>query len=127
MSSLERPQPRRWVPTYAVLLLSLVAISAALVILYLRTGSETYLSGALLLAIVAVYTGWSFARLLTVKVVPRSLSTYLRCPSCGYESMREYREGDRLFGEAEQCLKCGGRMVVEGIFLRSASKSQRTV
>ncbi|MEM4563107.1 MAG: hypothetical protein QXI55_04215, partial [Thermofilum sp.] len=69
MSSLERPQPRRWVPTYAVLLLSLVAISAALVILYLRTGSETYLSGALLLAIVAVYTGWSFARLLTVKVV----------------------------------------------------------
>lgn len=127
MSSPERPQPRRWVPTYAVILLSLLVISAALAVLYLRTGSETYLSGALLIALVTAYTGWSFARLLTMKTVPRSIFTYLKCPSCSHENMRDYREGDRLFGEAEQCPKCGGRMVIEGIFLRSASKNQRTV
>lgn len=127
VSSEERFQPKRWAPTYVVLLLSLIILSAVLVILYLRTGSEAYLGWALLMALMTAYTGWSFARLLAMKTVPRSIFTHLKCPSCSYEVTREYKETDALFAEAEPCPKCGGKMLIEGIFLHSPSKIQRTV
>lgn len=127
MSSMEKNQPRRWVPTYAILLLSLVILSVAFIFLYLRTGSDTYLSGAILIAMVAVYAGWSFARLLSMRPAPRFVFTQLKCSACSYEVTREYKEGDKLFSEADQCPKCGGKMIVEGIFLRSARQERRTV
>jgi len=116
------PHPRRWVPTYIVLLTSLLVLSAALVLQYFRTGSDSYLVSAGFIALIAAYTAWSFARLITLKVIPRSLVTLLRCPSCGNEVTRKYREGDMLFSESDQCPKCGSKMLTEGIFLKEEKR-----
>ena len=124
MSAAARPQ--RWIPTYVVLLLSLVMLTAALLLLYLKTGSDTYLSVAILMALIAAYTGWSFARLLSLKPPVRTLVSLLKCNSCGYETVRAFKEGDRLFLEADACPRCGRRMTVEGVFLRSTAKAHQT-
>jgi len=122
MSTAEAPHPKRWVPTYIVLLASLLVLSAALVLQYIRTGSDSYLVSAAFVAVIAVYTAWSFARLITLKVTPKSLVTLLKCSSCGHEVVRKYREGDMLFSEADACPKCGSKMVIEGIFLREEKR-----
>uniref|UniRef100_A0A7C1TB49 Uncharacterized protein n=1 Tax=Thermofilum pendens TaxID=2269 RepID=A0A7C1TB49_THEPE len=122
MSAGRTPHPKRWVPTYIVLLASLLILSAALALQYLRTGSDSYLVSAAFVAIIAVYTGWSFARLISLKVAPKSLVTLLKCTSCGHEVVRGYREGDTLFTELDQCPKCGSRMVAEGIFLKEEKR-----
>ncbi len=122
-----KPQPQRWIPTYIILLMSLALLTLALLLLYLRTGSDAYLSGAILMALIATYTGWSFARLLSLRSASRTLVTLLKCSSCGYETARAFKDGDRLFSEADACPRCGGKMVVEGIFLRSATKGYQTV
>jgi predicted RNA-binding Zn-ribbon protein involved in translation (DUF1610 family) len=118
MSTGSAPHPKRWIPTYIVLLASLLILAAALALQYLRTGSDSYLVSAAFVAVIAVYTAWSFARLITLKVTPKSLMTLLKCPSCGHEVVRRYREGDMLFSELDACPKCGSKMVVEGIFLK---------
>lgn len=41
--------------------------------------------------------------------------TSLRCGACGASSRRYYRDGDALFGGAEQCA-CGGDTTVELIY-----------
>jgi len=43
--------------------------------------------------------------------------TQLKCGSCGHIERREFREGEYVGKEAGECPKCGGKLVVDAIYL----------
>ncbi len=50
------------------------------------------------------------------KEKPLVAYTLEKCPSCGKESKRKFKEGDFLFAESSQCDKCKTPMNIEKIF-----------
>ncbi len=48
--------------------------------------------------------------------------TVLRCGSCGHEWSRDFREGDFVGREEGECPKCGGRLVVNAIYVEEISE-----
>lgn len=118
MSDVVAQVKRRWLPVYITLLGGGLLILTAMLYLYFKTGSETYLSGAALLVLVDGYVGWSLFKLLSVRPERRYLVTHATCSSCGYTVEREYRSGDTLFSKEGKCPKCGGDLDIDAIFLR---------
>jgi hypothetical protein len=50
--------------------------------------------------------------------------TVLGCAACTGEKMREYKEGDIVFAEADDtCEKCGKKLVVGQIYVDMVKKS----
>lgn len=110
---------KKRLPIYIVLLIGGILLIGALLILYYKTNSDTYLSGALLLIMIEGYVAWSLYKLISLKSEKKYLITRLRCESCGYETEREFKEGDSLFKIEGDCPKCkSGKLVIEAIFLR---------
>ncbi|ABU81676.1 hypothetical protein [Ignicoccus hospitalis] len=50
--------------------------------------------------------------------------TVVKCPNCGYEEKREWREGDFVGMVEGPCPKCGGMRVVWNIYLEDREEER---
>ena len=52
------------------------------------------------------------------------VSTVIRCSKCGFEAVREFKEGDYVLKEAELCPKCRSPTFIHMIFRESEEKKK---
>jgi predicted RNA-binding Zn-ribbon protein involved in translation (DUF1610 family) len=76
-----------------------------------------YTAFILATTIMLVYVTIAATRTRTEKGAEVRIVTVARCPNCGYEVRRPFREGDYV-GKLldEKCPKCGAQMIVEEIY-----------
>ena len=56
---------------------------------------------------------------------PPKVSTLIRCSKCGFETIREFKEGDYVLKEAEPCPKCSGPTFIYTIFRETEEKKKK--
>jgi Ca2+/Na+ antiporter len=49
--------------------------------------------------------------------------TKITCQNCKYSEKRSFQTGDYVFKSQGLCLKCGGKMIIEAIYLPSKTKN----
>lgn len=50
--------------------------------------------------------------------------TRITCQNCKYSEKRIFQSGDYIFKYQGSCLKCGGKMIIEAIYLPSQVKNE---
>ncbi|MDH5362384.1 MAG: hypothetical protein OEY99_04125 [Aigarchaeota archaeon] len=50
--------------------------------------------------------------------------THLICLSCKTENSRPHQEGDHVFKETGECPKCGGKMMITGIYVEEPEEKK---
>ena len=50
--------------------------------------------------------------------------THLICLSCKTENSRPHQEGDHVFKETGECPKCGGKMMITGIYVEEPKEKK---
>lgn len=50
--------------------------------------------------------------------------TVLKCASCNSINTRFFKENDYIFKEADKCPKCGGVMVILGIYVEEKKREK---
>lgn len=50
--------------------------------------------------------------------------THLTCLSCKTENSRPHQEGDHIFKQTGKCPKCGGEMMITGIYVEEPKKKK---
>jgi len=109
---------RRWLPVYVLLLAASLVVLGGLIYLYYLTESTDYATAAMVAAFFALYIGWSIYKVAGLKFKPRRVVTLVKCEKCGYSEEREYERGDFFFKEKGVCPKCGGPLLVAGIYVK---------
>lgn len=51
--------------------------------------------------------------------------THLTCLSCKTENSRPHQEGDHIFKKTGKCPKCGGGMMITGIYVEEPKKKKK--
>jgi DNA-directed RNA polymerase subunit M/transcription elongation factor TFIIS len=83
-----------------------------------------YTAFILVTTIILLYTTIAAARSRKQQeqMEPR-LITVLRCPKCGYQTKRQFRDGDYVGLETnETCPKCGSKLIVYEIYAETSSE-----
>lgn len=52
--------------------------------------------------------------------------TVLKCPSCNSRNTRIFKENDFIFKETDKCPKCGGTMVIIGIYVEEKKEEEKS-
>jgi len=113
---------RKFFPLYLIGLLASLIFLAHLVLNYIYTGKEQYLTLSMLTGLFSAYLAYSLAKLLRTKIPIYSYRKVVRCTQCGYEEEAEAKGGEILFGDAGSCPKCGGKMIVQKIYRKKQLK-----
>ncbi len=69
------------------------------------------------LAFIITYMAVSAMKSRQEPLKKKVIVTQLKCSNCGYGERREFREGDYVGKEVGECPKCGGKLLVEAIYL----------
>lgn len=56
---------------------------------------------------------------------PPEVFTIIRCPKCGFEATRKFKEGDYILKEAEQCPKCKESTFIYMIFRKADEEEKK--
>ncbi|HDD34208.1 MAG TPA: hypothetical protein ENG30_03550 [Thermofilaceae archaeon] len=107
---------RQWLPVYFILLIALLLVAVHFVILYAVTGTNSYANMAVVSGLGAYFFYNGFQRLRAIRVVRRRVLELVKCRDCGYSEEREYSAGDYVFMRKGECPRCGGTMIVAGIY-----------
>jgi ssDNA-binding Zn-finger/Zn-ribbon topoisomerase 1 len=51
--------------------------------------------------------------------------TVLKCPSCNSRNTRIFKENDFIFKETDKCPKCGGTMIIVGIYVEERKSEEK--
>lgn len=112
-----------------LIVLSLVTIVQVFK-MYKDTGSADFLA----LTLSASAIAFSVYMILQIRRKPFKLgfeqpkvSTVIRCSKCGFETMREFKEGDYVLKEAESCPKCKGPAFIYTIFRETKEQKKRGI
>ncbi len=109
---------KKWLPVYAVLLVASLVVLAGLIYLYFLAKSTDYTTAAMVASFFVLYIGWSIYKVASLKFKPRKVVSLIKCEKCGYSEEREYEKGDFFFKDKGVCPKCGGKMIVAGIYVK---------
>lgn len=108
---------RRWLPVYLVVLIAIILLILHFGILAYYTKKENYTAYAFMLGLLGSYMGINIAKLLKVPIPKYKILKMSRCSSCGYSVEREVTgRGDYISKEEGSCPKCGGKIVIAGIY-----------
>ena len=108
---------RRWVPIYLLLFLAMVIVTVHLVLMYVNTGSDSYMNFLIISGLFTAYIFYSLVRLYRIRIVAYDYFEEIRCTSCDYKEIVRARKGDYIYKELGRCGKCGeGTLFVAGIF-----------
>jgi len=113
---------RKFFPLYLIGLLASIIFLAHLILNYLYTGKEQYLTLSMLTGLFSAYLAYSLAKLLRMKIPINTYHKVVRCTQCDYETEAEAKGGEILFGDAGSCPKCGGEMIVQKIYRKKQLK-----
>ncbi len=69
------------------------------------------------LAFIVTYMAVSAMKSRQELIKKKVIVTQLKCNSCDYSERREFKEGDYVGKEAGECPKCGGKLLVDAIYL----------
>mgnify|MGYP000108934945 CR=1 FL=1 len=113
---------RKWVPIYILALLSIVFITAHLILNYIHTKNSMYINWLIPLLFLAMYILFSFSRLLKMKISVYTYYRVIRCTKCGYEEVGKTEGKTYLFSREGKCPKCSGDMVVVKVYKKKTLK-----
>ncbi len=69
------------------------------------------------LAFIITYMAVSAMKSRQEPLKRKVIVTQLKCSNCDYRERREFKEGDYVGKEVGECPKCGGKLLVEAIYL----------
>jgi len=69
------------------------------------------------LAFIITYMAVSAMKSRQEPLKKKVIVTQLKCSNCDYSERREFREGDYVGKEVGECPKCGGKLLVDAIYL----------
>lgn len=69
------------------------------------------------LAFIITYMAVSAMKSRQEPIKKKVIVTQLKCDSCDHSERREFREGDYVGKEVGECPKCGGKLLVDAIYL----------
>lgn len=113
-----------------IILLALSVISLYLAVeVYIQGGGNDlsfYLGIGMLGILVSVYM-FLQSRRRTRTLLPRfpKVSTLLVCSSCNFKSVREFKRGDYIFKESDECPKCKEKMMITEIYRETEEKEKK--
>lgn len=64
-------------------------------------------------------------RRLRLNFKPEKITTEALCQKCGFKTLREFKDEDYVFKEAEECPKCNEKMMITSIYREVAEKKKR--
>lgn len=106
----------RWMPVYLVLIVALALVTVHMLIMYAYTHDTVYANLAVL-SVMGVYLAFTgLDRLRKVKITRMRMVELLKCESCDYTEEKNTEPGDYVLKQKGACPKCGGRVVVFGIY-----------
>jgi len=119
-----RSNEMRRTPLFLMIIVTvLIILSLVTIIQVFKTYKETGYSDFLALTLSASAIVLSIYIFLQVRRKPFKLgfeppkvSTIIRCSKCGFETKREFKEGDYVLKEAESCPKCNSPTFIYMIF-----------
>jgi len=128
-----KPSNARRMPFFFMMIAAvLVVLALVTVIQVLKMYRETGYIDVLALTLSASAIGFSVYVALQMRSKPLKLgfeqpkvSTVIRCSNCGFETTRDFREGDYVLKEAESCPKCKGSMFIYTIFRESEETKKK--
>jgi len=113
--------------TAVLIILSLVTITQTL-----KTYKDTGYIDFLALTLSASAIAFSVYMVLQMRESPLKLgfeqpkvSTVIRCSKCGFETTREFKEGDYILKESEPCPQCKGPTFIYIIFRETEEKRKK--
>ena len=69
------------------------------------------------LAFIITYMAVSAMKSRQEPTKKKVIITQLRCENCNHTERREFKEGDYVGKEIGECPKCGGKLLVDAIYL----------
>lgn len=69
------------------------------------------------LAFIITYMAVSAMKSRQEPLKKKVIVTQLKCNNCDYSERREFKEGDYVGKEVGDCPKCGGKLLVDAIYL----------
>ncbi len=69
------------------------------------------------LAFIITYMAVSAMKSRQEPLKKKVIVTQLKCNNCDYSERREFKEGDYVGKEVGECPKCGGKLLVNAIYL----------
>ena len=110
-----------------MLILSLMALYTALEI-YLQGGEETLIYyatiGVLGVGISIYMLMLSRRKIPLIMLNEQRVNTFLVCEKCNFKSIREFKRGDYIFKESDECPKCKEKMLITAIYRESKEKEK---
>ncbi len=110
----------------------LVILSLVTIIQVIKMYKETGYADFLALTLSASAIAFSVYMALQMRREPFKLgfeqpkvSTVIRCSKCGFETTREFKEGDYVLKEEESCPKCKGPTFIYTIFREPEEKKKK--
>jgi len=117
---------------FIAILTVLIILSLVTIIQVFKTYTETGYTDFLALTLSAsaialsVYMAFQMRREpLKLGFEESKVSTMIRCSECGFETIREFKEGDYVLKEAESCPKCKGSTFIYMIFRETEEKKKK--
>jgi len=113
-----------------IILLALSVISLYLAVeIYIQGGGNDltfYLGIGMLGILVSVYMFLqSRRRVRTLLPDFPKVSTLLVCSNCNFKSVREFKRGDYIFKESDECPKCKEKMIITEIYRETEEKEKK--
>jgi len=112
---------------YITLILSLAAITAAIVALYdgfLELSIYLLAIGFIALALSGYYLFQSRKHVATLKMEAPQILTAIDCKSCNGIQTREFKRGDFVYKDMEKCPKCTGMGMIVAIYREVKEKEK---
>ncbi len=106
----------RWMPVYLVLIVALALVAVHMLIMYVHTGDAAYANLAVLSAMGVYLAFTGLNRLRRIRVTRMRVVELLKCESCSYAEEKNVEPSDYVLKEKGMCPKCGGKLLVFGIY-----------
>ena len=108
---------RKWIPVYFILLIGLIILAIHFILMAYFTNNQDYASFSLLTLVAAGYIGYNLSKFLNTTISKYTTVKLLTCKKCGYSNEdKNVDKEDYVMKEDGICPKCGGKMIIEGIY-----------
>jgi len=121
------------ISTYLMLIV-LIVLALSIVALMLSVnafmvGNEIIAGYLLLIGFIAMALSFyvllqSRKRIARMKIEAPKVMTTVECKKCGFKSVREFKRGDFVFKELEDCQKCNDKMIITAIYKEVKEKEK---
>ena len=81
-----------------------------------ESGSTYMILGATTLALSSYVLFQTRKRILKSALKTQPVTTTILCEKCGLKNVRDFKRGDYIFKDVEQCPKCTEKMVISSIY-----------